>query len=326
MVYSLGKMHSLAAISVFLVLAGSSAVDQTQKGVASTSELQLSVGVSPLDGNWNIAGNRQKGQYPLLSMHLQVSGTQIVGRGDVQVKCPEGAELVSGAIGGGLSGEINSDGDFTLRNNNTVHTIQIEIHGRVPTAGAITWSGEYILTRAASPNCVPIHYSDSFTAEPLAPLNGTFSGRLDMRYYDVPPPSYRGPITSQAKFSITVTQGPVVSQRLNEGGNHFYLPITGTILVHGSSCFSRGFANPSVNSTHGLPPSPYSSVQGDFVDLKFAMDDESQLNVQAVFAGPDESALLVFDARVVGGKCDKQSFRGTLSATVQPAKADVPSP
>lgn len=308
-------MQSLAAISIFLVLAGSLAPHQTGTGTASTSELQSSVGVSPLDGNWNIAGNREKGQYPLLSMHLQVSGKQISGRGDVQVKCPKGVELLSGAMGGSLTGEITSDGEFTLRNGSTGHTIQIEICGRVPPEGATTWSGEYILTRAASPNCVAIHDSASFMATPLAPINGMFSGRLDMRYYDSPPRSYTGPMTSQAKFSITMTQGPVVSQRLNQGGTHYYLPLTGTIRVHGSSCFSHGFANPSVNSTHRLPPSPYSSIQGDFVDLKFAMDDESQLNVHAVLAAPDESALSVFDARVVGGKCDKQSFRGTLSAT-----------
>jgi hypothetical protein len=44
------------------------------------------------------------------------------------------------------------------------------------------------------------------------------------------------------------------------------------------------------------------------------MDDESQLTLRAVFADPDESALSVLDARVAGGKCDKQSFHGTLDA------------
>jgi hypothetical protein len=42
------------------------------------------------------------------------------------------------------------------------------------------------------------------------------------------------------------------------------------------------------------------------------MDDESQLNVIAVFAEPGESALSIINARVIGGKCDRQSFLGTL--------------
>jgi hypothetical protein len=91
----------------------------------------------------------------------------------------------------------------------------------------------------------------------------------------------------------------------------YYLPLIETIHVHGSSCSSHGSAEPETDSTHGSAPGPYSTLQGDFVTLRFAMNDESQLTVPAVFADPAESALSVIDARVVGGKCNKQSFHLT---------------
>jgi hypothetical protein len=135
-----------------------------------------------------------------------------------------------------------------------------------------------------------------------------------MRYFETPPPTYTGSKSFEAKFIIPVAQGAVVSHRLKVGSLHFYLPLTGTVHVKGTSCFSHGVADLSTESTHGGAPSPYSILQGDFVTLRFAMDDESQLTLRAVFADPDESALSVLDARVVGRKCDKQSFHGTLDA------------
>jgi hypothetical protein len=38
------------------------------------------------------------------------------------------------------------------------------------------------------------------------------------------------------------------------------------------------------------------------------------LHIVAVFTDPSESALLMTNALVIGGKCDHQSFRGTLNA------------
>lgn len=248
-------------------------------------------------------------------MHIQVSGTQVIGHGVVEVRCPNAPRNGGGVLGGGFAGEIATDGSFTMRNSGAGEsTTQVEIRGQVPPEGAATWSGEYTLTRRASRNCPAYQETKSFTATPLAPLNGTFSGSLAMKFFETPPPTYTGPKSYEAKFIITVAQGAVVSRRLKAGGVHFYLPLTGTIHVHGASCFSHGTADLAADSTHGAAPSQYSTLQGDFVILRFAMNDESQLTVRAVFADPNESALSVFDARVAGGKCDKQSFRGTLDA------------
>jgi hypothetical protein len=306
-------MRLLNAVSLFLMFAGSSAYAQSGTDLASTSLPQLPITSSPVNGNWNIAGNRKKEQYPLLSMHLQINGTQIIAHGDYQAVCPNSPRDGSGGRGGGLHGEIAPDGSFTLRNSPQA-TIQVEISGHVPAEGATTWSGEYTLAGDISKKCPGYRQTNSFTATQLAPLNGTFSGTLVMRYYDPPPPAYTGPQSYQAKFSITVTQSAVVAHRLNTGDLHFYLPLTGTIHVKGSPCFSHGVADPLTYGPHGSGPSPYSLLQGDSVILRFAMNDESQLNVQAVFTDPGESGLSVIDARVAGGTCDKQSFHGTLDA------------
>jgi hypothetical protein len=304
-------MRPLIAISLFLVLAGSSAYPQSGADVVSTSPPQLGVTSSPLNGNWNITGNRQKNQFPLLSMYFQVNGTQIIASGDYQAVCPNSPRDGAGAIGGGVHGEIAPDGSFTLRNNPR-STIQVEISGRVPPEGATTWSGEYALTGDVSPKCPTYRQTNSFTATPLAPVDGTFSGLLEMKYFQSPPPAYSGPLSYEAKFSITVTQGAVVAHRLKTGDLHFYLPLTGTIQVKGSPCFSHGVAAPLTYSTHGSVPSRYSSTRGDSVDLWFAMNDESQLHIIAVFTDPSESALSITSASVIGGKCDHQSFLGTL--------------
>ena len=305
-------MRLASAISLFLMLAGSSAYAQSGTDV-STSPPQLPNTSSPLNGNWNLTGNRQKKQFPLLSMYLQVDGTQIIAGGDYKAVCPNSPRDGAGGIGGGLRGEIAPDGSFTLRNGPRA-TIQVEISGHVPSEGATTWSGEYTLTGDVARKCPTYRQTNSFTATPVAPLSGTFSGLLKMHYFQSPAPAYTGPQSYQAKFSITAAQGAVVAHRLKTGDVHFYLPLTGTIQVKGSPCFLHGVADPLTYSTHGLVPSRYSSIRGDSVDLWFAMNDESQLHVIAVFTDPGESALSIVDALVIGGTCDHQSFLGTLDA------------
>ena len=306
-------MSLVSAISLFLMLAGSSAYAQSGTDVVSTSPPPLPITSSPLNGNWNLTGNRQKKQFPLLSMYLQVNGTRIIAGGDYQAVCPDSPRDGAGSIGGNLQGEIAPDGSFTLRNAPRA-TIQVEISGHAPSEGATTWSGEYTLTGDVSRKCPAYRQTNSFTATPFAPLSGTFSGLLKMKYFQSPSPAYTGPQSYQAKFSITAAQGAVVAHRLKTDDVHFYLPLTGTIHVKGSSCFSLGVADPATYSPHGLVPSRYSSISGDSVNLWFAMNDESQLHVIAVFTDPGEAGLSIVNALVIGGKCDHQSFLGTLDA------------
>ena len=288
----------LRAMLMILMLAGLPAYGQSGSDLAATSPAQPSTPSSPLDGNWYIAGNRQERKFPVLSTYLKVDGTQIIGHGYVQAACPDDSR--NGAGGNvSLQGEIAPDGVFTLRNG-PQNTIHVEISGQVPAERATTWSGKYTLTGDISRKCSSYRQTNSFTATLFAPLNGTFSGLLN------------DPKSHTAKFSITIKQGDATSRILKDGRVHFYLPLTATIQVKGSSCFSHGFADPLTYSTHGSLPSRFSTLGGDALDLWFAMDDESQLTLIAVFAEPGESALSVLNARVIGGKCDHQSFTGML--------------
>jgi hypothetical protein len=268
---------------------------------------------SPLNGNWNLAGNRRLQQFPLLSLFLQVNGTQIFASGDVETRCPNDPRNGGGAKGQGLHGDILPDGTFTIKTTHATDTTQLEVRGHIPPDGATTWSGEYTVSGAASRNCPAFQQSNSFVASPLAPVDATFSGTLQLREFDSPPPGYDGPQTADAKFTVTLTQNKVESRTTSQGTAYFYIPLVSTIQVKGSPCFTHGFADPATYPAHGPHTlSPISRLLGDALFLKFSMDDESQLNVLAVFSDPTESALTVTDARVVGGQCNNQSFHGDL--------------
>jgi hypothetical protein len=58
--YGLVTMRFLSAISLFLMLAGLSGYAQSGTDLDSRSPLQSPTTSSPLNGNWNIAGDRQK--------------------------------------------------------------------------------------------------------------------------------------------------------------------------------------------------------------------------------------------------------------------------
>jgi len=82
-----------------------------------TGNSARSITSSPLNGNWKITGYRQKAQFPLNSMFIEVNGPQIQAQGDVHVMCPD-APKNGGDGDKTMSGEISSDESFTLRTLN----------------------------------------------------------------------------------------------------------------------------------------------------------------------------------------------------------------
>jgi hypothetical protein len=234
-------------------------------------------------------------------MAIHVNGKQIAARGDWFVTCPT---LSSYGSGGSftLTGEISPDNSFTLRRNLTgvgkhaeLVTLpgpQLTIAGKVPPLGSTSWGGTYTITGKmppTNPKC-SLDQGDAFTASRLAPLAGTFSG-----------PMILNDTGDTLKFSITAKQGEFVS---NEKFRpvYTYLPLTGTITVEGSRCFGHGTADAS---THNV-------VEGDLARVRFKMEDESELWVRVFYTNPEETGLKV-SAEVMGGRCDKQGFSGTLS-------------
>ena len=286
--------------SLLLMLAASLAYAQTGPDVAPTTPPQTS---SPLNGNWNITGNREKMQFPLISMFIQVEGTHILGQGDVHVMCPD-APKNGGGGDRSMGGELAADGSFTLTTLNPNTRVKVTVKGKAPLAGATTWSGEYTVVGNPYLACATNRQADTFTATPLAPLSGTFAGSTTMQYSyaDPPPPGYTGPMTYKANLSITAQQGAPLVSHITRKGVVRHLPLTGEINVKGAPCFSHGTAEAGLSST----------IEGDIVHLKFEMDDGSQLNVSAVYTDPSESGISLSLVRVTGGKCDRQFFHGVL--------------
>jgi hypothetical protein len=245
---------------------------------------------SPLNGNWHLAGSRAPKKFPDLSMSVQVNGTQIFAHGWLQVRCSDSQTSGSGGSFG-VDGTLAPDGSFTLFTRSPRNTNQITITGTAPfgpTSGnpAPTWSGTYRIT-STSPYC-SLDEKDAFTATSLASFAGTFRGSAFM---------YPGP-GKNASLTLTVTQAGVVTRIIRTGAFRFYFPITATIQVSDSPCFTHGTAEAS----------PYNTLEGDLSYLTFTMDDGSELHISSLFTDASESTLEVLTAYVKGGKCDQQGY------------------
>jgi hypothetical protein len=279
-----------AALCLMLVLSALPALVQRENPSQDKPASQTTA-PSPLNGNWQ------------LSMAIHVNGKQVTAAGDNFVVCP--TSLRDG-VGGNqeMIGEIDPDGNFTMRTISSRNTLQLIVTGKVPDAGSTNWGGTYKFTSPASHGCA-FDQEGIFTATLLGPMAGTFPGPVTMSYPSAPPPpGYTGPATARLKFTITATQGgEFLWHEKKVGAPFIYLPLTATINVSGSACFTHGTSdtNPYANN-----------MQGDRAHLNFEMNDESELTVIAVYTSPEEAGLVIQTSFVKGGKCDKQAFTGTL--------------
>ena len=88
------------------------------------------------------------------------------------------------------------------------------------------------------------------------------------------------------------------------GTPYSYLPLSGTITVSGSPCFTHA-TSPSANNG--------SQIGGDFYDLGFVMDDGSQLWLGGFVTAPDEAVLNPAFIGFTGGNCNQNNYQGTLT-------------
>ena len=243
-----------------------------------------------VDGNWNLAGNRALGQYPLLSVAIVVNGSQITANGDMQVTC---ANPPADSVGGNfdLTGQIASDGTFQLAapSNLPAGSLKIVVNGTLPAKGATNWTGEYSITDSPGYTSCIVNQSAPFTAAEFAPFDGTYAGTLTTQ-------------SGHATASLTVSQGAATAFQL-PSGPQYYLPLEATLAVSGSPCFTQG----------ATTPAPINSIEGDFSNMNFAMNDGSQVLVSGWFTGPNESAFDAVVFAVIGGKCDQTTYYGTLN-------------
>jgi hypothetical protein len=241
-----------------------------------------------LTGNWNLVGNRSVAQYPLLSAAIVVSGDQVTTQGDLQTACSNR----SGGVGGSfqLIGQINADGAFQLSETPAgaqFNSIQLSITGTAPLTGTNTWAGTYTYTDLSGyTNCL-VDQTNPLTAAALAPFSGTYLGSLTSQ-------------SSSITLSLTVSQGAATSVPNSPGP---YLPLTGTITVTGTPCFTSGT----------LSTTSISQIGGDQFTLAFSMTDGSLALVNGEFASPAESSLTQVSFAVIGGQCNGSTYTGSLT-------------
>ena len=249
-----------------------------------------------LNGNWNITGNRQLKQYPLLSTTLTVAGNQITGQGDMFIECGNG-------IGGGgtvsFTGQIAANGTFHLTQpplpiQSPPSSFQVTIDGSLPSAGSTTWSGTYTITASIGPTCQNLNQAGSFKATAFQPIHGTYAGPI-------------GGIAlgSAASMSTQISEAAPITLNHANGTTSTLYPLSATISISGSPCFKSG--------TTGGNTFP-NEVSGDLVILDFTMDDGSQLHMDTWMTDTSETTLEPVSLVVSGGQCTNKAGSSVLTA------------
>ncbi|HXE08294.1 MAG TPA: hypothetical protein VN612_10380 [Acidobacteriaceae bacterium] len=221
----------------------------------------------------------------MITATLLVDGNQVTAVGDMQYSCGNGPSGAGGSFA--LSGQIDASGSFHLAPppNLPGAGVQLSIDGTVPSGGQPDWSGTYTLSDAPGYTSCLVSKTGSFTATAFAPLNNTV---------------YAGSVSSQfgtLDISVVLTEGAAVTQP-----NDAHLPVSGSITVSGSSCFSHG-------TTNAIAPG---EMEGDISSLRFEMDDGSHINFTGIFGSPDESTLQPVLVGVLGGQCSGQAYLGAM--------------
>src|SRR5579864_5883636 len=136
----------------------------------------------PLNGNWWIAGDMPAIPGNLTSEKFGMAATFDVVDGTIYTSLTDFYPCGNTAVGGGggiAPAPLNTDGSFTLQTaNGTVQsTVELTVKAIAPATAGQSWSGSFSGSNA-NPGCTPVQ--GSFTATPIAPFNGTFSGTGSM--------------------------------------------------------------------------------------------------------------------------------------------------
>jgi hypothetical protein len=239
--------------------------------------------ISPLDGDWIVVSSGAPNQNPQLSISLFVEGSTIYGSGNGGAVCPTGSGAGLGTAVA-FGGQIAADGSFTLSQLSTTVSPTWTITGTVPQSGSTSWNGTYTMVY---PDC-KIDQTDSFTATQYTPLNATLSGTMTPVVALSPTP-----FTATVQLSQSAA---VYDNQLAEA----YLPLSGTITVSGSSCFTHG--------TNGG-----GTLVGDHPGIRFFMDDGSALILSGYLDGAGGGAIDFATITLIGGQCSQSVFSGTLT-------------
>jgi hypothetical protein len=254
---------------------------------------------STLTGNWNLVGTGYIASPPAagagpafsLSLTTLVDGSSIAAYGYVQTMC-SGTTGSSGASVQ-MYGTLASNGTFQLVEPVGYNT-QIVVNGTVPASGAATWSGTYTAVTTAGGNPCPVNISTptAFTATAVPAVSGTFKGTL----------MTSGGVTSSGiTASLTASQGAEAVVPV-AGTSTFFLPLTGTLMVSGVSCFTTGTMTTNLAS----------QIDGNEVLMTYTMTDGSAVLAYGLLPLPGETAINGLTFQVSGGKCNG-TYQGTFA-------------
>ncbi|MES2392327.1 MAG: hypothetical protein V4555_11845, partial [Acidobacteriota bacterium] len=215
------------------------------------------------------------------------SGNTVTAVGDLQAGCPAPNSPGSYGSFGGV-GTVAADGSFEVAPKGTIPSGAnvIVLSGKVPAAGATSWSGTYSVSVQGKSGC-----QGPFTATAFPVVDATYTGELMTTGYAKP---------TGVVVALRLTQGSAQILQTDSGPSG-YLPLSGTVTVSGASCFTRG--------TIQLPYESY--IGGSLVMAVFTMDDGSQMKVWGTLDSTDELAISLVGVSVSGGKCNA-SYVGTL--------------
>jgi hypothetical protein len=268
-------------------------------GTSGTPTSPAVPNTAALSGNWVLAGTTRFASNPYLTAAVIVSGSEIAAEGEFTVPC---SNAPGSSVGGSftLTGQIASDGTFQLSEFSfpgapNASSIQLSINGSAPSGATTNWTGTYSFTDLAGYTSCIVNLTAPFTATALAPINATYAGTLTA----APGSTTLGSVA----VSTTIAQGAGTSLPGPLGIVDFYLPLSGTITVAGSPCFTRGTSNVS----------SINQIEGDFAILDFTMDDGSQVLLSGFVAIPGEASFPTAILLVSGGNCNQNDYFGTLN-------------
>jgi hypothetical protein len=267
---------------------------------------------STIEGNWHLTGQApftaNLSQAPVLTLAIGRSGNTLYATGDAIVACPQSATWMGGPISGvgaPATAETGADGTFLFTNaSDPLSPIQFTIRGAAGPTGSSTWKGTYTIFNAPSSllHC-DFHQSGEFTATAFPPLHGTFKGTITGPGFD-----------SGASVDLQIAQGePTVvpgGQTLASGltsTTTFYIPLSGTIRIGGSPCFTTG----------AFTSDGQSEIAGDRVRVLATMNDGTAVSLIGWLSDQSAVTLTQVQLQVLGrGSCSGAFGNGSL--TVQP--------
>jgi len=231
-----------------------------------------------------------------LAVTFDVAGNVISATGFGNDMCSNGGHLSFGLLTS--AGTVAADGSFTIETPANVPSLRVTIQGSVPHTAGAPWSGTYstAISTPLGQGC-QASSSGSFTATYFPLLKGTYSGSVTGAAFVGSPPT-----PAPQSIEVSLQQGGDAASSVTA----FRMPrssiLTGSIRVQGSSCFNSG-------TTDGTD---FSNIEGNEIQLTFAMDDGSTLRLVGSLDDVSESRIMTTIATVTGGRCGATTPYGFL--------------